>query len=208
MIKKEMLAVSGNLINQSLDVKNKIIKNKLSLLLLILLSLFCTLLFQSCDFEALNIPSEDEIIADIDIDEDTSKNTDQSDNNSSSDKTSEINQQDKFDKHVFLKMDTSKIESSINYIEESMELKYSEWTMVDLDGKFTRNSSSLIIYEQGGAINAVGFSYNGNEEYCRVQPSSSQLLVLDSTYKGFILKIKNDILYLYNDIGTFRFKEI
>ncbi|MBK5200167.1 MAG: hypothetical protein JJE21_01385 [Spirochaetaceae bacterium] len=201
MFKNKMSKVNNNEKNSSMNNQNTIIRVGLSFYLLLLIALCCSILFQSCDLESIHIPSEDEIIGNLDLGDDITKTPDQNNENP------EINT-DEFDNQVFLKMDTSKIESTIDYIAESFKLKHSEWTMIDVDNNFTRDSSILNIYEQDEVISSMSFSYNGSEEYIRVNASPSQILVLDSYYKDFNIKVENDILYLYNDSGSFRFKEI
>lgn len=171
-----------------------------SLYLLLFIILCSSFMLQSCEEAISYIPSEEEILVNVD---DIIKNPEQG-----NDVTSTQISKAEYDKKVFIKIDTSKINSSIDFINDSNKLKYSQWTMIDINGYYTRDSSNIIIYEQNGEISSISFSYNGIEEYSRVNVSNEQMILISSSFKDFIIKIDDEILYLYNDLGSYRFKRM
>lgn len=200
MLKRKIVkskVFQNNSINRQ-KIKSKRMSSSLCLLLFIIL--FSSFLLQSCEEAISYIPSDEELLLNVN---DTLKNTEQ-DNDATSTQISKA----EYDMKVFIKLDTSKINSSIDFINDSSKLKYSQWTMIDINGYYTRDSSNIIIYEQNDEISSISFSYNGSEEYSRVNVSNEQMVLISSSFKDYIIKIDDEILYLFNDFGSYRFKRM
>jgi len=208
--------IEKNIENNCNENNTKILKrSRFSLLVLLVIALSCSTIVLSCELDVADIPSEDEILAPIDDSGDSDKSVDnsegQGDNTEEQDSGDETdgNEEDEIlisDNLFFIEMDTSKIESSVDYLSESEKLRDKYWTMIDNSGNFTRDSSTLKIYEKDNKITSMRFSYDGSEFFSRVTPYSTHIDITSSEYKGYIIKVDNDILYLFNDVGSFRFK--